>query len=170
MGFYWSYTLLLSSHLFLCMHSWRPINHYTSTELEYIHAILYLPKHPAVHFTFIILFLDHVMTIIFFRFITTTECPAYNMPSCTVSKPAYAQITSAQDEGLAYLVVDIISWQYSAVCYDSYQVVKLFVFLYVESPYLNCVYYFIALIVTHDYDDDNNCHSPQHTAKTSWLF
>ena len=55
---------------------------------------------------------DHVMIIkcsSYCRVITTSECPAYNVPTCTVSNPAYAQITRAQDGGSAYAVVNILT-------------------------------------------------------------
>ena len=39
------------------------------------------------------------------RAITTSECPAYDAPPRTVSNPAYAQITRAQDDGI-YEIVD----------------------------------------------------------------
>ena len=39
------------------------------------------------------------------RAITTSECPAYDVPPRTVSNPAYAQITRAQDDGI-YEIVD----------------------------------------------------------------
>ena len=53
---------------------------------------------------------DHVMIIkysSYCRVIKTSECPAYGVPTCTVSNPAYAQISRAQDEGSAYAVVNI---------------------------------------------------------------
>ena len=47
----------------------------------------------------------YVYFLPFFRVIKTSECPAYNVPTCTVSNPAYAQITRAQDD-VIYEIVD----------------------------------------------------------------
>ena len=55
---------------------------------------------------------DHVMIIkysSYCRVIATSECPAYHVPTCTVSNPAYAQTTRAQDKGYAYAVVNILT-------------------------------------------------------------